>query len=216
MKKYIFSFLVALLLVVSPSVSLASITLNPSTNPQADTNATVEVSCSQNQFSSNSNIVFTYSPSGNLVHTFSSCFTSSGFIYGSGGLNGDWTFFECDGSVIGGDCSTSPQTLLEMQADAGVITSLVFTFGAVIPPSTFSGLSIFGGTAPSVGTPLTSSDWLGQTATAVQATTNTTGPVIALVAGMIIALVVASYVISIFRETDVKTKQTKNVNKIKV
>ena len=66
------------------------------------------------------------------------------------------------------------------------------------------GFDILGGTPPSTGTPLSGLAFISGTASVASTTIAGFSPVIAIVAGLIVAFLVSVFIIRLFKETDVK------------
>jgi hypothetical protein len=116
---------------------------------------------------------------------------------------GTYTYVECNPITSSSSCS-GYGVLSEALADNGFIAQANFTFTAPIIPPRNAGISILGGTAPSIGTPLNGSALTAGITGAVGNTMNGLGPIIALVVGIILAFIVAIYFMNTFRSTDKK------------
>jgi len=123
--------------------------------------------------------------------------TTDTWISYSNGWTNNSGFFQGNGS-----------TLAYVQS-AGVIN----TTGTFVVPSSarapYSGITFFGGT-PTGGTQLTNTAFVGQVATALGATTTGIYPIVALVGGIILALILIGKIISMYKQagatTDTKIK----------
>lgn len=153
------------------------------------------------------------------IGTYYDVFTPAGFEYGrpnpcgwafnvGSGQQGTYTIVEETGFYM-------DQNLSDSILDPLYVSSINYTFTPKTPtPSIIGGgLTLFGGVSNGGnGLPLTSTDFVGQVATALGATGNGIYPILALIAGIILALIITTKIISIYKKTDDK-KQTKIVNK---
>ena len=80
------------------------------------------------------------------------------------------------------------------------------------PPVIPIGLDIFGGTAPSSGTPFTGPEMTTQLTASVGNTMSGLGPIVAIVAGIILAFGIILKVVSLFSETDNKKETYKRID----
>ena len=111
-----------------------------------------------------------------------------------------YRFTECDENIPLTTCSNNT-TITDALADSGLISQRTFTFSAPITPTL--GLQIFGGTAPSIGTPIDGGDFVNMLTANVQDTMSNSGlgGITAVVSGLILAFIILRLIIGLFSET---------------
>ena len=124
---------------------------------------------------------------------------------------GTYTFIECNSAISGSVCDSTTQstTLTQALADSGFIDSLTFVITPNTPPPA-TGLTFFGGTSSGTGTgTMTNTAFVGQVATALGATTAGIYPIVALIAGILVALIITTKIISLYKKTGTAGTKTK-------
>jgi hypothetical protein len=131
-----------------------------------------------------------------------SCLSGASFPYITLSSTPDtYTIVECNPSLD--IYCDSRYTLSSAETGPGFISENVFTFSSTPPPPpAVSGLTFFGGTSSGTGgSALTGSVFTSQVANALSATGLGVYPIVALVAGLILALIIATKVIGLFKQT---------------
>jgi hypothetical protein len=160
---------------------------------------------------------------GSYAHVYDSTGAEVGFGYAGAFIGYTWTpttagvytIAECDNIIA--SCNVSIPTLTTVEASAGYSGSDTYTITTPVAPPL--GLNFFGGTSSGTGSgTMTNTAFIGQVATALGATTTGIYPIVALVGGIILALILIGKIISMYRQagatTDTKIKAGHTYNSL--
>lgn len=187
LKKIMFSVFVSVFVLFGYSMAFASMTITP-TSPQAP-NTSISVTCS----SPDAYAVIIYNSLGNYV-SFKTCPTTTLTSVTAG----DFSLVEADANF------QISQTLTQMQGSSSYRSLSSYTFSnPVIPPVVTGGVHFLGATALTGTGSLTN-----QLTASVGTTSGSLLPVLAVVAGIIFAMIGLNYIFGLMREVD-KNKKAK-------
>ena len=197
MKSYIKNLIgilaVVTILICGANSAYADVSFSPSSPQQVG--ISIEFACSVG------NTFVEYDHLGNVItDDWFTCPSTLDPLYSTTVTAGTDTFVECDSTVLGNNCQGNDATLTLARADTGYVSDAPFTFTNA--PSGGLGLLFFGGeSSATMRSPLTNSAFVANVASAFGTTQAGFFPIVALIAGFVLALILIKKVLSMFKQT---------------
>ena len=191
-------------LVLGANSALASIVLSLTSPQQASTPITITMTGNSPHA-----VIYNTNNGGSGVPVVEGLATGTGFVW-TPTIAGNYSIVQCNAGSSGGSvCSNPTITYTDMVSNPSY-PEVGLQFYTITAPPTPIGLTFFGGQSSGTGSGhMTNTAFVGQVATALGATTAGIYPIVALIAGILVALIITTKIISLYKKTGTAGTKTK-------